>query len=199
MSVNSTEEFFDTYASEGGPGVPAFWFSQIGATIKGTVVSTKITDQTVYKSNPPRPIPDPKRPGQNKKQIVAVIETNLSNWEGISPKSTLHKNEDGTLRPASEDTGARTIYIKGWMIGAVADAVKEATGGQRKGIIPGDQIAVKLSEQVDTGEGNPLNKFVANVKPAPVGEDLFSEAEEENAAKAADTSKPTADDDEPPF
>lgn len=198
MSVSSVEDFFDEYAGEGGPGAPSFWFDKIGATVKGTVVSTKVTDQTMYKSNPPKPIPDPKRPGQNKKQIVVVLDTPLRNWEGIKNKPTL---EDGvTLKPADQDTGARAIYVKGWMIGAVADAVKEATNGARKGIIPGDKLAVKLSEQVDTGQGNPLNKFVARAEPAPVGADLFEQAEEEQAAKATEApAAATFDDEEPPF
>ena len=201
MTINSTEDFFDTYAGGGqGAGAPSFYFDKVGAIVKGTVVSTKVTDQTYFGTT--TPIPDDKRPGQNKKQIVVVLETGLRNWDGIKNTPTL---EDGvTVRPASEDTGARAIYVKGWMIGAVADAIQEATDGKRKAPIPGDQLAVKLSEKVNTGKGNPLNKFTANAKAAPEGAELFDQAEEDaaQAKSKVDDSKPSLDDggdDEPPF
>lgn len=204
MTIDSSESFFDTYSSEGGTGAPSFHFADKGDVVKGTVVSTKVTDQTVFNSNPPEKIPDSKRPGQYKKQLVVVLDTNLRNWEGVNPKSKSIRDEEGNKRPGSEDTGARAIYVKGWMIGAVGDAVKAATNGARKGVIPGDKLGVQLSEQVPTGKGNPMNKFTANCIAAPVGADLFDEAENDAAeAKAATaTEKPSldlGDDDEPPF
>ena len=199
-AINSSQDFFDTYAGEGGGGAPAFKFQSLGDTVKGVVVSTRPMEQTVFGSNPPRPIPDPKRPGQNKMQLQVILETNLRNWEGCNPG----KDRDGNPEPASADTGSRAIYVKGWMIGAIKQAVLEATGKERGHLLPGDKIAVQFSESVDTGKGNPLKKFSANVVPTSKGAELFNQAEEEGASVApANASAMSLDDGDdeiaPPF
>lgn len=198
-AMNSAEDFFNTYSGEGGGGAPAFRFQEVGDTVKGVVASTRPMEQTVFGSNPPKPIPDPKRPGQNKMQLQVVLETNLRDWAGCKPG----KDRDGNPEPASADTGARAIYVKGWMIGAIGDAVSEATNGERRHLIPGDKVAVQFSETEDTGKGNPLKKFSANVVPTAKGAEMFNEAEQERAstapANAAAMSFDDEDEDEAPF
>lgn len=177
-----SEDFFGTYGGgSGGSGAPSFKFARKGDTVKGTVKSLRQTDQT-YFSGPDagKPIPDEKRPGQNKQQIVATLETNLRNWEGVA---RIPRDEDGNDLPASEDTGSRAIYIKGWMIGAIGDAVRAATNGERRGLYVGDQIAVALIEEHDSARQTP-KKYKANVKPAAVGAELFDQAEDERTDKA---------------
>lgn len=192
-NITSSEDFFNTYSGEGGGGAPAFRFVNLGDTVKGVVASTRPMEQTVFGSNPPRPIPDPKRPGQNKMQLQVILETNLRNWEGCNPG----KDRDGNPEPASADTGARAIYVKGWMIGAIKEAVLGATNKERGHLIPGDKVAVQFSEQVDTGKGNPLKKFSANVVPTTKGAELFNQAEEEGAnAKPANASAMSLDDED---
>lgn len=181
MSIDNTtsSDFFDTYSGSGGGGAPSFAFRQKGDTVKGVVKALKQMDQTHFSGiDAGKPIPDPKRPGQNKKQLAVTLETKLRNWEGVTSTPT---DADGNQLPASEDTGARAIYVKGWMIGAIADAVSAATGGERRGLYVGDTIAVQLVEAHDAARQNP-KKYRANVKPAPVGADLFEQAEAEQTA-----------------
>lgn len=192
MTVSSSQDFFNTYSGEGGGGAPAFKFQSLGDTVKGVVVSTRPMEQTVFGSNPPKPIPDPKRPGQNKMQLQVILETKLRNWAGCNPG----KDRDGNPEPADADTGSRALYVKGWMIGALADAVSTATKGERRHLIPGDKVAVQFSESVDTGKGNPLKKFSANVVPTAAGAEMFDESEEERAVAPVDAGAMSFDDDD---
>lgn len=193
--MNSADDFFDTYAPEGGGGAPSFHFGNLGDTVKGKIVSLRQMDQTYFGTK--TPIPDPKRPGQNKKQLQVILETPLRNWEGC--KNNQSSDQDGNLRPPSEDTGARAIYIKGWMIGAVADAVAKATDGKERAPRVGGMLAVQFSEAEPTNKGNDLKKYAANYKAPAVGAELFEDAEEEkttNAVAAANAPSMSLDDDE---
>lgn len=189
---SNAKDFFDTYSGDGGGGAPAFKFQQIGDTVKGIVVSTRPMEQTLFGSNPPKPIPDPKRPGQNKMQLQVILETKLRDWAGCNPG----KDRDGNQEPPSADTGSRAIYVKGWMIGAISSAVSAATNGERRHLLPGDKVAVQFSESEDTGKGNPLKKFSANVVPTAAGAEVFNEAEEERATAPVNAAAMSLDDDE---
>ena len=191
MSANANNDaasFFSSFT--GGGGAPSFAFQNLGDTVKGRVVSSKMMDQTKFGTD--EKIPDGK--GGFKKQLQVVLETSLRNWDGIKKTPT---DEDGQPRPASEDTGSRAIYVKGWMIGPVADALLKATGGERNFPVAGDILAVKFSEETPTNKGNPLKKFAANAKAAPDGFGDFAEAQEEKTAAATSAAEaPSLDDDD---
>ena len=185
MNTNSdASSFFSQFS--GGGGAPSFSFQNLGDVIKGRVVSCKMMDQTKFGTD--EKIPDGK--GGFKKQLQVVLDTNLRNWEGCKPG----KDSDGNPEPPSEDTGARAIYVKGWMIGPVSDAISKATSGERNYPVPGDILAVKFSEQTPTNKGNPLKKYMANAKAAPDGFGDFAEAQEEKTAAATSTEAPSLDD-----
>lgn len=196
-ATNEAAAFFSNF-SGGGGGAPSFKFANLGDTVKGKVVSSRMMDQTHYGTD--NPIIDQKT-GQPKKQLQIILDTALRNWEGCNPG----KDQDGNEEPPSEDTGARAVYVKGWMIKPVSDALLAATDKERNFPVPGDILAIKFSEQTPTNKGNPLKKFMANAKAAPDGFGDFAEAQEEKTAaatKAVDTSDMDLDGDddgEPPF
>lgn len=195
MSMNPNSDassFFSSFT--GGGGAPSFAFRELGDVVKGRVVSCKMMDQTKFGTD--EKIPDGK--GGFKKQLQVVLDTNLRNWEGLKKTPT---DQDGVPQPPSEDTGARAIYVKGWMIGPVADAIQRATNGERNFPVAGDILGVQFSEETPTNKGNPLKKYTANAKAAPDGFDSFAEAQEEKTAAATAPAPINLDDEdgEPPF
>lgn len=176
---------------EGGEFFPSAKFNlidgqsketQVGGVVQGTVVSVKQMDQTVFKSNPPQPILDP-RTGKPKQQLRVVLQTDLRNWNKCSAIPT---DENDTPMPASEDTGIRAIYVKGWMQGAIRDAIR--ANPDCPGLRPGGRLAIKVTHLVPTDNGNPYPKFIAKYVPPAAGDD-FLQQEPANAAPA--TPEPT--------
>ena len=186
MNTNSDASSFFSQFSGGGGGAPSFAFQKLGDTVKGRVVSCKMMDQTYFGTD--NKIPDGK--GGFKKQLQVVLETTLRNWDGLKKTPT---DQDGVEKPASEDTGSRAIYVKGWMIGPVSDAILKATNGERNFPVAGDILAVQFSEETPTNKGNPLKKFAANAKAAPEGFGDFAEALEEKTAAATAPAGPSLD------
>ena len=187
MSMNPNSDassFFSSFT--GGGGAPSFAFRELGDVVKGRVVSCKMMDQTKFGTD--EKIPDGK--GGFKKQLQVVLDTNLRNWDGLKKTPT---DQDGVEKPASEDTGSRAIYVKGWMIGPVSDAILKATNGERNFPVAGDILAVQFSEETPTNKGNPLKKFAANAKAAPEGFGDFAEAQEEKTAAATAPAGPSLD------
>src|SRR5699024_1986567 len=117
-------------------------------------------------------IPDGK--GGFKKQLQVVLETTLRNWDGLKKTPT---DQDGVEKPASEDTGSRAIYVKGWMIGPVSDAILKATNGERNCPGPSDTPSATVSEAPPTTKANRLKKPSANAKAAPEGYGDLAEAQ----------------------
>src|SRR5699024_9152771 len=102
-------------------------------------------------------------------------------------------DQDGVEKPASEDTGSRAIYVKGWMIGPVSDAILKATNGERNFPVAGDILAVQFSEETPTNKGNPLKKFAANAKAAPEGLGGSAQAQKETTPPATPPQGPSRD------
>lgn len=175
-AMNDASSFFDTH-SGGGGGAPSFKHTNVGDTVSGEIVSMREMDQTHY-SGPlaGQPIADEKR-GGNKKQLQVVLRTELRNWQGCEPS----KDQDGNPEPASNDEGMRAIYVRGWMIGAVADAVR-AAGAKYPEV--GGTLAVRLIEAHDTKKQNP-KKYDARYKAPAPGAGMFAEEAVQADAQAA--------------
>lgn len=171
--------FFDAH-SGGGGGAPSFKHVNVGDTVSGEIVSMREMDQTHY-SGPlaGQPIKDEKR-GGNKKQLQIVLRTELRNWQGCEPS----KDVDGNPQPPSEDEGMRAIYVRGWMIGAVADAVR-AAGAKYPEV--GGTLAVRLTEAHDTRKQNP-KKYDARYKAPAPGAGMFADEAVQADAQAAQES-----------
>lgn len=88
-------------------GVPAFSFETVGDEVEGTIVNSKLTPQTDFETGEPQTWPD----GNPKMQIILDLETALRDPE----------------KPY--DDGIRRIYVKGNMLRAIRDAVRQ-NGGQ---------------------------------------------------------------------
>ena len=194
MSYDSeVSDFFNNHGGGGGGGAPSFKHVNVGDTVVGEIVSMREMDQTHYSGpNQGQPIKDEKR-GGNKKQLQVVLRTELRNWQGCEPS----KDMDGNPQPASEDEGMRAIYVRGWMTGAVQDAVRKA--GEKFPEV-GGKLAVKLIEAHDTRKQNP-KKYEAKYKAPTPGAGMFAEeAVQADAKQAAQQSTPAESmDDEIPF
>lgn len=173
--MSNLDSFF-----QGGDYVPGWWTGAVGNSIVGKILEIEQQDQTDF--NTGNPIPDGK--GGIKQQLRVVLETQMRNWEGLKNPPT-RQDEHGNFSPMppSEDDGRRAVYVKGWMTGAVGDAVKAATGVVGAPRV-GGQLAIRVTELVPTNKGNPFPKFEAQYKPPAVGESMFQEvADQQQAAQ----------------
>lgn len=192
-AMNDASSFFDTH-SGGGGGAPSFKHTNVGDTVSGEIVSMREMDQTHF-SGPKQgqPIYDEKK-GTVKKQLQVVLATSLRNWDGVSRTPT---DQDGNPEPPSNDDGARAIYVRGWMTGAVLDAVR-AKGEKFPRV--GGRLAVQLTEAHDKQKQNP-KKYRAKYEPPAAGAGMFEEAAVQADAQQAAQQSQSAPvlDDEIPF
>lgn len=194
MSYDSEVSGFFNENAGGGGGAPSFKHENVGDTVSGEIVSMREMDQTHF-SGPlaGQPIKDEKK-GGNKKQLQVILATSLRNWDGVSRTPT---DQDGNPEPASNDDGARAIYVRGWMTGAVLDAVR-AKGEKFPRV--GGRLAVQLTEAHDKQKQNP-KKYRAKYEPPAAGAGMFEEAAVQADAQQAAQQSQSAPvlDDEIPF
>lgn len=188
------DQYYDDFFEGGGDGVPSFKFTrqngvrpgyltqeeQIGAFIMGTVVSQAQMDQT--KMGTDEKILDDR--GRVKQQLRVVLQTDLRNWDKIGK---IPSDPEGNPKGAHEDTGLRAIYVKGWMKGAVADAIRAAGA---PGLRPGGRLAVKVTELVPTTNGNPYAKYQAQYEAPAAGDQMFAESQPQQQAPVQTAPQP---------
>src|SRR5690606_1130744 len=179
MSMNP-DDFFNT---GGGEYAPPWWTGQAGNLIQGTIVNDpEVMDQTdfdtgqpIYEERNGQRVLDPVT-GQPtvKKQLKVILQTQMRNWEGI--KNTPVDPDTKQPRPPHEDDGRRAVYVRGWMQGAVGDAVEQATG-RRGAPKKGGKLAVRVTELAQSRKpgGNPFPKFEARYEPPNPGDAMFAE------------------------
>jgi hypothetical protein len=140
----------------------------VGKTVRGTIVA-------VHPSEPQTDIQTKevivdKRTGKVKTQVRIELKTDERDPE------------------IEYDDGTRTLYVKGWMKGAIGDAVRKA-GAQGAPKI-GGTLAVTLTHTVpsDVPGFNPQNRFSAEyTPPSGAGADTFF-----NEGAAAPSAAPAA-------
>jgi len=160
----------------GGNYAPSFKFAQVGDTVSGEILSVEQQDQTSMKDG--QPILDKR--GQVKKQLQIILQTTLTNWQNVAKVPTDRDTQQPL--PGSQDDGRRAIYVKGWMIGAVGDAVEKATG-QRGAPRVGGKLAVRHSGTRPSSQPQPIKLYEAKYQaPANVAQDdMFSSAPQQQA------------------
>jgi hypothetical protein len=195
--ADNFDEFFE---QAGGDFAPTLKFTndsgpegrtQVGGGVIGEILSMTKQAQTKYQSNPPEPILG--KDGEPLMELKVILQTTLRDWDKCAKVPV---DDDGKPRAGSEDDGRRAIYVRGWMTGAIGDAVEKATG--RKGAPKiGGRLGVKLTELVPTTKGNPYPKYEA-IYEAPTGAEGFDfgtsepqEATPAAAQPAAAASAPT--------
>jgi len=204
------DDFDDFFSGAAGEFVPTAKFTndvgpegrtQVDGKIVGTILSMAKQEQRKFGTG--EPIPDGK--GGNKQELKVVLQTEYRNWDKAAKVPVDKDEETGkeTPKPESEDDGKRAIYVRGWMTGAIGDAVAKATG-KPGGPKIGGKLGVKITELVPTDNGNPFPKYAAvYTAPEPQADDLFTEGQAKSAEAAAKTEAPKsmADvaGDEPPF
>lgn len=154
--------------------------TQVGGKIVGEILSMAKQDQKDFVTGDP--IPDGK--GGNKQELKVVLQTEYRNWDKVAK---VPEDDDKKPMADSEDDGRRAIYVRGWMIGAIGDAVKKATGNPG-GPKVGGKLGVKVTELVDTTKGNPFPKYEAVYTPPAASDGFF---EESQAAAPAQATTPT--------
>lgn len=124
-----------------GGGAPSAKFNTIGDTVRGTIVATKKTQQTDFKTGKPLQYDN----GDPKWQIVVTLQTD---------------ERDATL---ADDDGTRSVYVKNQMLAVVRDAVK-AAGGKLE---VGGTLAIKYASDKPSTSGYDQKIYEAAYK-APV-------------------------------
>lgn len=152
-------------------GVPAAKFAQIGDTVRGTVVSSVVTQQTDLKSGEPKLFKN----GDQMMQVVITLQTD---------------ERDASIE---NDDGLRKLYVKSQMTAAVGKALRDA--GAKLAV--GGTLAVQFQSEIpSTTPGfNATKQYVAQYRPpAPSTEaanDLLNAGGPTPTAPAA--AAPTAD------
>lgn len=154
--MNSYDQDPNTFLLSGG--TPAAKFSTVGTVVKGTVVSSRVADQTDINTGEVKRWAN----GDAMKQLLVTIQT-----EERDPSI------DG-------DDGQRTLYARGGQ-GGMLDAIRKATR-QFGGLHPGGLLAVKY-----TGDGqakqrgfNPPKLYAAQYTP-PAQSLNFNDGGDEDA------------------
>lgn len=185
--MSSTTHQVDTFFEKtAGTGAPSASLSVVDDYIDGEIVDQAIVDKKKFGSDE---IEKDSRTGENVKQLLVVLQTELRNWQGVSKVPT---NEDGSAKAASEDDGRRAVYVAPWtnIHSAVNDAIVAATG--KKGpLLTGGRLGVKITELRNTGKGNPLKIHAARYVPPAASDGFFNETAAPAAAPAAPAAQTT--------
>lgn len=138
-------------------------FPNLGDSVTGTIVAIHPPEQA---TDPSTQAPAFDRNGRPKMQVRIDLETAQRDPED------------------PDDDGARTLYVRGWMRGTIADALREVGETEPK---PGGVLTVTFTHQEKpTSPGlSGIKKFSAVYKPPPSGV-----AEHFAAPAAAATVKP---------
>lgn len=173
----SVESFFEN--TGGGVGAPSASLKVVDDFIFGEIVDQAIVDKKKFGTDE---IEKDERTGENRKQLVVILQTDLRNWQGVSKVPT---NEDKSQKAPSEDDGKRAVYVAPFtnIHAAVGDAVVTATGAKGP-LLNGGKLGVKVVELRDTGKGNPL-KIHQAVYEAPAASSGFFGGEQAAPAEAA--------------
>lgn len=187
--MTGMSDFFARNAGGGGTGAPAFKFDQNGSGVIGTVVDLWETFVTIKGTK------DPKldKNGDKQPQLVVTLQTELRNWQGLAK---IPVDDDGNARPASDDDGKRSVWVKYQMIRAIADALVKTGGDEllQKGLEKGGKLGVRKIDEQDLGGGNSMFVYDAVYTP-PVqaaGGEMFGQANAAQQAAQAPTAPPAA-------
>ena len=162
---------FDGMFQAGGNYAPSFKFGEIGANVAGTILSLEQQDQTDYKDRDKK-LYDKK--GNVKQQLQIILETPLRNWQGVA-RIPADPDTQYPL-PPSKDDGRRAIYVKGWMIGAVGEAVEKATG-RRGAPQVGGKLAVRFAKTRPSRDpqDNDIKLYEARYEPPSPADQMFAQ------------------------
>ncbi len=126
-----------------GSSAPSAKFAVIGTTIKGTIQAAIVSEQT---------------------DIGGAIRT----WEDGSPRKqvVITLGTDDRDPEVRDDDGTRKLYVKGQMIKAVRDALKQANA---QSIEVGGRLAVRYDRDGDASKPgfNPPKEYVAQYEAPP--------------------------------
>lgn len=171
----------DTFFSGGGGRSVSWKERPIGSKVSGTIEMV----------HPPQQVTDPvdgkpkyKKDGVTPLMQVRIdLQTDFRNWE-------MCRTPDDT---SEGDDGRRSLYVGGWMTGAVADALRKA--GRQGPPEVGARLTVVLTERTpaDNPALNPTNKFAAEyVAPAAAATGDFFNGGQPAAAAATPAAAPAA-------
>ena len=163
---------YDEFFQRGGNFAPSFKFDQIGANVAGEILSIDQQDQTDF-DDPTKKLYDDR--GNVKQQLQIILQTPLRNWQGVAKIPA--DQETGQPQPPSMDDGRRAVYVKGWMIGAVGDAVEKATG-LRAAPQVGGRLAVRFAKTQPprSGRGQDMKLYEAVYVPPNPSDPMFQQA-----------------------
>lgn len=144
-------------------GIPACKFPEIGTTVKGTITASEVAQQTDYATGVPKTWDN----GEPMMQVIVTLQTD---------------DRDASV---DGDSGLRKLYVRGQMLHAVREALKQA---QAKLEVGGTLAVQYASDKPSEKRGfNPAKQYVAQYKPPAPGQavnDLLNGTQAEPAAAA---------------
>ena len=143
----------DTFFSGGGGRSVSWKDKPVGSTVSGVIEAV----------HPPQQVTDPvdgkpkfKRDGTTPIMQVRIdLQTDFRDFEMCRRPEDISETDDGR----------RSLYVGGWMTGAVGDALRKA--GRQGAPEQGAKLSVTLTERTppDNPALNPTNKFSAEYTP----------------------------------
>jgi hypothetical protein len=174
----TTEDFFTNTGSGDFLSASAA-FKNVGDIVRGVICEEPVLiDQTVF--NKPNELKRDKN-GNVLKQLVVVLQTEHRDWEAALKPA---KDADGNPRPASDDIGKRSLFVKFKLRDAIAEALKAAGAKQLE---VGGELAVAFTGESEFN-GFDVKEYKAQYK-APTSNastDFFGD----NTAAKSDTAPP---------
>jgi hypothetical protein len=137
-----------------GGGAASAKFPTVGTIVKGKITASEVTQQTDFSTGKPKFYDD----GKPMNQIVVTLATD---------------ERDSSVE---DDDGSRKLYVRGQMLAAVRDAVKET--GSKLDI--GGTLAVQYIEDKPSSKGFPQKIYKAQYKapdPTAASNDLLGGSE----------------------
>lgn len=179
MSQPSLDSFFTA-----GGGRSVSWKNQPdGTTVSGVIEAV----------HPPQQVTDPVdgKPKFRRDGVTPIMQVRIDLQTDFRNFELCKQPED----PDETDDGRRSLYVGGWMTGAVGDALRKA--GKQGSPEVGAKLSVTLTERTPNRDNpalNPTNKFAATYTPptAAQTDSFFSSGQQPNglSAPAAAVSEP---------
>jgi hypothetical protein len=178
MTENTTD-FFDGIG--GGSGAPGAVLKNVGDSVNGTIVEMFKRDYVPYENRKTKE-PEKRADGTNKQQLVVILQTEHRNWANVSSVPKVDFNDPNSAdKDPGEDDGKRAIYVPEGK--NIQFAIGRAVTTAQAPFEVGGQLAVRIFNLKDTGQGNPLKEHEAFYKAK--AETFFQDAPQAPAQQAA--------------
>lgn len=185
--MTTEEDFFDGI---GGSGAPSALLKNPGDYVHGEIVDMHRKPYIPFGKKEPE---KDERTGQDKQQLVIILQTAFRNWQGVTKVPVKDPSDpQSPVKDPTEDDGKRAIYVpQGKNIQFAVGRALTAAGAKPQ---VGGTLGVRVVKLTPTDKGNPLKEHEAVYAPPSAGAGFFpgEATQQAPAAPPAQTPPPAA-------